>query len=74
MTDNTDQQASEHLTLLEWIARHRYGVALLIGFIAIGMITAPLVFPSVHIVRAIIGGALFGVFCTFCVALPKFFD
>gem|GEM_PF-6771431 len=57
-----------------WLHAHRYAVALLVGFVIAGMIGAPMVFPEVQLWRTLIGGALLGVFCSFCVALPRFLE
>lgn len=59
-------------TTLDWLSQHRYAMALLVFFIIAGMVTAPLLFPEVSLPRALLGGALFGIFCTFCVAMPRF--
>jgi len=71
--DNQDE-VSEGSTARTWVSEHRYPVLILIAFVISGMALAPMVFTDVHWGRAVAGGALFGVFCTFCVALPRFLD
>ncbi len=61
-TDDEDDQRSEL----------RYGLILLVIFAVLGAVFSPLVFPDVHIARSIIGGMLFGAFCTLCVAFTRF--
>lgn len=59
--------------MANWLAEHRYVTGLGIAFTIAGAITAPFVFTELHPLRAALGGALFGSFCTLCVALPRFF-
>lgn len=74
MSTDDDATPVTERTTMDWVREHRYVVALLVFFTIAGMVTAPLLFPSISLFRALLGGALFGIFCTFCVALPRFFE
>lgn len=71
MDDASPEQPESHEP---WVRSHPYAAALMAGFVVGGMVCAPLIFPDVPLWRTIVGGALFGVFCAFCVALPRFLD
>ena len=71
---DTPEDSTDKPDWKAWVREHRYPTAILICFIIAGMVIAPLVVPGVHPALAVIGGGLFGVFCTFCVALPKLLE
>lgn len=64
-------ESAEDQTTLDWLRANPYVTVLLIAFTIGGMVAGPLLFPAVPLFPAVVGGALFGVFCTICVTLPR---
>ncbi len=49
-----------------YLRERPYSVAVGLAMIIAGMVFGPLVFPDLSVIRAVLGGALFGAFCAVC--------